>query len=136
LHARQIPLKGQPMPKTTNPRKDDLALYRLEPLQAMLGREEWAASTIKETCWVEATSPQEARAIVEVETRPPQSQARAKLPFFSPWSSSSFTSCTREDDGTESLYPAGAVYTRAGLVTESAGSRADEHSTGENGAHL
>jgi hypothetical protein len=123
------------MPKTTNPRKTDLALYRLEPLQSMLGREEWAASTIKETCWVQATSEQEARAIVEVETRPPQSQAPVKLPFFSPWSSSSFTSCTRENDGVESPFPAGAVYTRDGLVTEAKSSRADGHSTDENGAH-
>ena len=123
------------MPKTTNPRKADLALYRLEPLQSMLGREEWAASTIKETCWVQATSEQEARAIVEVETRPPQSHAPVKLPFFSPWSSSSFTSCTRENDGVESQFPAGAVYTRDGLVTEAKSSRADGHSTDENGAH-
>jgi len=123
------------MPKTTNPRKTDLALYRLEPLQSMLGREEWAASTIKETCWVQATSEQEARAIVEVETRPPQSHAPVTLPFFSPWSSSSFTSCTREGDGVESPYPAGAVYTRDGLVTEAAGSRANEHSKGRNDAH-
>jgi hypothetical protein len=121
------------MPKTTNPRKADLALYRLEPLKSMLGREEWAASTIKETCWVQATSEQEARAIVEVETRPPQSHAPVKLPFFSPWSSSSFTSCTRESGESESPYPAGAVFTRSGLVTDAGSSR--EPPTGENDTH-
>lgn len=114
------------MPKTTNPRKANLALYRLEPLPSTLEREEWAASSIRETCWVQATSEQEARAMVEVETRRPQSHTPVRLPFFSPWSSSSFTSCTREgDDG--SPY-AGAVYTRGGLIKE-------EHPAGENDAH-
>jgi hypothetical protein len=122
------------MPKTTNPCKFNLALYRLEPLHSMLEREEWMASTIKETCWVQATSEQEARAMVEVETRTPQSHAPVTLPFFSPWSSSSFTSCTREDDGAVSPYPAGAVYTRDGLVKEASGSSADQHPAGENDA--
>lgn len=123
------------MPKTTNPRKAHLALYRLEPLHFMLERKEWMASTIKETCWVQATSEQEARAMVEVETRTPQSHAPVALPFFSPWSSSSFTSCTREGDGAASPYPAGAVYTRDGLVKEAAGSHAHEPLTGEKDAH-
>jgi hypothetical protein len=107
------------MPKTTNPRKTALHLYRLEPLDAMRERDEWAASTVKERCFVWATSAQEARAMVEVETRTRQSQSQTKLPFFSPWSSSSFTSCEEvtPEDGT-SQYPAGMVFTQSGPIKE------------------
>src|SRR5688500_1783725 len=103
------------MPKTTNPRKTTLHLYLPEPVEAMRERDEWEASTVKESCFVWASSAQEARAMVEVETRTRQSQAQTKLPFFSPWSSSSFTSCeeiTAEENASQ--YPAGMVFTRSG----------------------
>ena len=111
------------MPKTTNPRQAEHHFYRLEPVAAMLDRDEWEASTVKETCFVWAANAQEARAMVEVETRTRQSESETKLPFFSPWSSSSFTSCTRESGESESPYPAGAVFTRSGLVTDAGSSR-------------
>jgi hypothetical protein len=107
------------MPKTTNPQKTELHLYRLEPLATMHDRDEWEASTIKETCFVWAASVQEARAMVEVETRTRQSEAQTKLPFFSPWSSSSFTSCeevTPEDAAKQ--YTAGMVFTANGPIKE------------------
>lgn len=107
------------MPKTTNPRKTELHLYRLEPIPAMRERDEWQASTIKETCYVWATNAQEARAMVEVETRTRQSQAATKLPFFSPWSSSSFTTCAEETPGDDAeQYRSGMVFTREGPVKE------------------
>jgi hypothetical protein len=107
------------MPKTTNPRKTELHLYRLEPVAAMRDRDEWEASTIKEACFVWAANTQEARAMVEVETRTRQSEAKAKLPFFSPWSSSSFTTCEEVAPESERVqYPAGMVFTRSGPVKE------------------
>jgi hypothetical protein len=107
------------MPKTTNPRKSDLHLYRLDPVVTMHERDEWEASTIRETCFIWATSAQEARAMVEVETRRPQSEAKAKLPFFSPWSSSTFTSCEEMTPDEEAeRHPAGLVFTREGPVKE------------------
>jgi hypothetical protein len=107
------------MPKTTNPRKTDLHLYRLEPVPAMRERDEWEASTLEETCFVWATSAQEARAMVEVETRTRQSEAKTRLPFFSPWSSSSFTSCEEvTPDNEAERYPAGMVFTQSGPVEE------------------
>ena len=109
------------MPKTTNPKKADLHLYRLEPVAAMRERDEWEASTIKDTCFVWAASAQQARAMTEVETRTRQSETRTKLPFFSPWSSSSFTSCEEVmPDEEAGRYPAGLVFTRSGPVTEGA----------------
>jgi hypothetical protein len=108
------------MPKTTNPRKTELHLYRLEPVAGLSGRDEWEASTVKETCFVWATSAQEARAMVEVETRTRQSESQTKLPFFSPWSSSSFTSCEEMTPTSEaSGYPAGLVFTENGPLKES-----------------
>ena len=107
------------MPKTTNPQKAELHLYRLEPVAAMRERDEWEASTLKETCFVWAKSAQEARAVVEVETRTHQSETKTKLPFFSPWSSSSFTSCEEATpDGEAERYLAGMVFTRSGPVKE------------------
>jgi hypothetical protein len=107
------------MPKTTNPRQTELQLYRLEPVSAMREREEWAASIVKETCFVWAASAQEARAMVEVETRARQSEAKTKLPFFSPWSSSTFTSCEEAAPERDAdRYPAGVVFTETGPVTE------------------
>jgi hypothetical protein len=87
----------------------------------MRERDEWEASTIKDTCFVWATSAQEARAMVEVETRTRQSEAKTRLPFFSPWSSSSFTSCEKVTPAEDaSGYPAGLVFTRSGPVREAA----------------
>jgi hypothetical protein len=112
------------MPKTTNPRKTELHLYRLEPAPQMRERDEWAASTVKETCFVWATSAQEARTMVEVETRTRQSQSQTKLPFFSPWSSSSFTTCEEVVPGAKaSPYPAGMVFTENGPIKEASGSQ-------------
>ena len=109
------------MPKTTNPRKTELHLYRLEPVAAIRERDEWEASTLKESCFVWATSVQEARAMAEVETRIPQSEAKTKLPFFSPWSSSAFTSCEETSpEGDAERYPAGMVFTPSGPVREAA----------------
>ena len=107
------------MPKTTNPRKTELHLYCLEPVSAMRERDEWEASTLKETCFVWAADAQEARAMVEVETRARQSEAKTKLPFFSPWSSSTFTSCEEATPMSDAeRYPAGMVFTRSGPVKE------------------
>jgi hypothetical protein len=107
------------MPKTTNPRKTELHLYRLEPVAAMLERDEWEASTLKETCFVWAASAQEARAMVEVETRARESETNTKLPFFSPWSSSAFTSCEEAPpDADSERHPAGMVFTQSGPVKE------------------
>ena len=107
------------MPKTTNPSKSDLRLYRLVPVAAMHDRDEWEASTVKDACFVWATNPHEARSMVEVETRTRQSEATTKLPFFSPWSSSSFTACEEIKATDEAArYPAGLVFTAAGPVTE------------------
>jgi hypothetical protein len=109
------------MPKTTNPRTTERHLYRLEPVAAMSRRDEWEASTLRETCFVWAASAQEARAMAEVETRLPQSQANTKLPFFSPWSSSAFTSCEETSPaGGAERYPAGMVFTQSGPVREAA----------------
>ena len=83
------------MPKTTSASQKALTLYRLEPIAEMLDRPEWAASTIKEACWIRATSPQEARSLVEVETRTRQASSASKLPFFSPWASSALTTCEK-----------------------------------------
>lgn len=113
------------MPKTTNPRKTELHLYRLEPVTAMRNRDEWEASTVKETCFVWAASAHEARAMVEVETRTRQSEAKAKLPFFSPWSSSSFTTCEVAPESEGGQYPAGMVFTQSGPVKEA--SRSSHH---------
>lgn len=111
------------MPKTTNPRKTELHLYRLEPAPQMRERDEWAASTVKETCFVWAASAQEARTMAEVETRTRQSQSQTKLPFFSPWSSSSFTTCEEVAPEAEaSHYPAGMVFTETGPIKEASGS--------------
>jgi hypothetical protein len=108
------------MPKTTNPRKTELHLFRLEPVAQLRDRDEWEASTVRETCFVWATNAQEARAMVEVETRTRQSESQTKLPFFSPWSSSSFTSCEEVTASSEaSRYPAGLVFTQSGPVKES-----------------
>ena len=85
------------MPKTTSASQKALTLYRLEPIAEMIDRPEWAASTIKEACWIRATSPQEARSLVEVETRTRQASSASKLPFFSPWASSAFTTCEKAD---------------------------------------
>jgi hypothetical protein len=107
------------MPKTTNPKKTELHLYRLEPLAGASARDEWQASTLKETCFVWANSAQEARAMVEVETRARHSEAKTKLPFFSPWSSSALTSCEEMSPDVEAeRYPAGLVFTRNGPVEE------------------
>ena len=107
------------MPKTTNPKQADLHFYRLEPVAAMLERDEWEASTVKETCFVWAASAQEARAMVEVETRTRQSETNTKLPFFSPWSSSSFTTCEEvTPDQDLRRYPAGLVLTQDGPIKE------------------
>ena|SRR5262245_48094070 len=107
------------MPKTTNPRKTGLRLYRLEPVAAMRECDEWEASTLKETCFVWAASAPEARAMVEVETRTGQSETRRKLPFFSPWSSSAFTSCEEASpDADSERHPAGMVFTQSGPVRE------------------
>ena len=107
------------MPKTTNPRSAECHLYRLVPIAAMGERDEWEASTVKDTCFVWAMSTQEARAMVEVETRTRQSEATTKLPFFSPWSSSSFTTCEAVRPTDEAArYPAGLVFTAEGPVTE------------------
>ena len=103
------------MPKTTNPSKSELHLYRLEPLAAASERDEWEASTLKETCFVWANGAQEARAMVEVETRTRQSEAKTKLPFFSPWSSSALTSCKETaPDAEAERYPAVLVFTDRG----------------------
>jgi hypothetical protein len=116
------------MPKTTNPRKGDLHLYRLDPVTEMRDRDEWDASTVKETCFVWATSAQEARAMVEVETRTRQSETRTKLPFFSPWSSSSLTSCEEmAASSTASQYPAGLVFTESGPVREASRAHHRDH---------
>jgi hypothetical protein len=108
------------MPKTTPPTAKEAALYRLEPIQDMLDREEWAASVIKEACWVKATSEQEARSMVEVETRTRQAHSAIKLPFFSPWSSSAFTSCERagKDAPVHHGLPAGLVVTIKGPILQ------------------
>jgi hypothetical protein len=107
------------MPKTTNPRKTELHLYRLDPVPAMRERDEWEASTVRETCFVWAASTQEARAMTEVETRTPQSGATTELPFFSPWSSSAFTSCAETSgDDAAGRYPAGMVFTQSGPLKE------------------
>lgn len=107
------------MPKTTHPRETETRLYRLAPVESMLDRDEWAASTIKEACWVKAASEQKARILVEVETRARQSHSATKLPFFSPWSSSTFTSCTEEgrDAPFHNDLPVGLVVTSRGPVT-------------------
>jgi hypothetical protein len=113
------------MPKTTNPRNAELHLYRLEPIEAMRDRDEWQASTVKETCFVWAASAQEARTMAEVETRTRQSQTATKLPFFSPWSSSSFTTCEEEAPEAEvAQYPPGVVFTHRGPVEEASRSQA------------
>jgi hypothetical protein len=107
------------MPKTTNPRNAALHLYRLDPIDAMRERDEWEASTVKECCFVWATSAQEARAMVEIETRTRQSKSQTKLPFFSPWASSSFTSCEETTpEGEAGQYPAGMVFTQGGPIKE------------------
>lgn len=107
------------MPKTTHPRETESRLYRLAPVESMLGRDEWAASTIKEACWVKAASEQEARILVEVETRARQAHSATRLPFFSPWSSSTFTSCTEagRDAPFHNELPAGLVVTSRGSVS-------------------
>jgi len=109
------------MPKTTNPTPKALTLYRLEPIAEMLDRSEWAASTIKEACWIRATSPQEARSLVEVETRARQASSASKLPFFSPWSSSALTTCEKagKDAPVHHGLPPGLIMTINGpLKTE------------------
>jgi hypothetical protein len=107
------------MPKTTNPRQTELHLYRLEPVPALRERDEWEASILKEACFVWAANAQEARAMVEVETRARQSETKTKLPFFSPWSSSTFTSCEEATpDGDAERYPAGMVFTETGPIKE------------------
>jgi hypothetical protein len=106
------------MPKTTHPTRKASRLYRLEPLQEMLGRDEWAASIIKEPCWVKAANEHEARALVEVETRARQGSSAIKLPFFSPWSSSAFTRCEKagKDAPVHHGLPAGMVVTQHGPI--------------------
>jgi hypothetical protein len=106
------------MPKTTQPTRKTARLYRLEPIQEMLGRDEWMASIIKEPCWVKAANEQEARSMVEVETRARQANSPIKLPFFSPWSSSAFTSCEKagKDAPVHHGLPAGMVVTANGPI--------------------
>jgi hypothetical protein len=57
--------------------------------------------------------------MVEVETRTRQSEAKTKLPFFSPWSSSAFTLCEEVTAEAESSrHPAGMVFTQNGPIKE------------------
>lgn len=104
------------MPKTTHATAKTTRLYRLEPLQDMLGRDEWAASIIKEACWVKAANEHEARALVEVETRTRQGNSPIKLPFFSPWSSSAFCEKAGKDAPVHHGIPAGMVVTANGPI--------------------
>lgn len=113
------------MPKTTNPRHTEFRLYRLAPVEAKRELDAWEASTIKEPCYVWAKDAHEARAMTEVETRTRQSEAKTRLPFFSPWSSSSFAICEEVAPHSEAgRYPAGLVFTARGPVAEASPSSA------------
>jgi hypothetical protein len=103
------------MPETIDDPESLARFYRLEPIIDTLHRKEWAASMIKETCWVRATSEREARTLVEAKTRPRQPQGK---PFFSPWSSSAFTICSMEgkDAPFHHHSPVGLVLTANGPV--------------------
>jgi hypothetical protein len=105
------------MPKTINPQTTDHRLYRLEPIATTLERDEWTASTVRETLWVRASSEAEARAMVEIETRR-NSGTAIEPPFFSPWSSSFFSTCEIHDAAPFVGYPLGMVMTASGPLRD------------------
>jgi hypothetical protein len=82
-----------------------MSVYRLDPID--LAHLRWKVSSIRETVWAAADSPEQARALVGAKTMLAIDAGPASVKLTSPWLDDRLTSCVCEPSRTE--VPSGAV---------------------------
>ena len=82
-----------------------MSVYRLDPID--LAHLKWKVSSIRETVWTAADSPEQARVLVAAKTMRTIDAGPTSVKLTSPWLDDRVTSCVCEPSRTE--VPTGAV---------------------------
>jgi hypothetical protein len=93
-----------------------MPIFYLEPRNGDVSDPSWAASNLKEGCWVEAETEAQARLRVEGATLKMLEIKPGRKLIFPPWQQARLTDC-RLDDPPQKL-PAGKIVTKSGKLID------------------
>ena len=97
-----------------------MPIFKLSPIDIRASDDNWAASTVKETVWVEARDDLAARRLVESATLKMVDVKPGRKLIFSPWLDDVVTSCYPDKEA--KAPPANSVLTASGKAIKIPGS--------------
>ncbi|MGM4992599.1 hypothetical protein [Tardiphaga sp. 841_E9_N1_2] len=78
-----------------------MPIYKLQPVKDSLNNDSWAATSLKEECWIDAETEELARVLIEGDTKQMVDVKPGEpMNIYSPWRDPSLTNCAIDNDAT------------------------------------